>query len=92
MILGVSHQTWDRENLVIVDGVEFCVLKTCQDPSTHIAPKHQDTGKEEQNIKRNHLPSLFHWFDDAQLTQPLEMKENGTRQLLCRSLLQEERL
>ena len=84
--LAVSHQTLGRENLVIVDGVEFCVSKTCQDPSTHIAPKHQDTGKEEQNIKRKSLSSFFHQFDDPQLTQPLEMKQNGTRQLLCRSL------
>ena len=71
-----KHGGW--ENLVIVDGVEFCVSKTCQDPSTHIAPKHQDTGKEEQNIKRKSLSSFFHRFDDPQLTQPLEMKQNGT--------------
>ena len=58
--LGVSHQIWGQGEPGYCWRSRICVLKTCQDPSTHIAPKHQDTGKEEQNIKRKSLSSFFH--------------------------------
>ena len=33
--------------------------KTCQDPWTQIASKHQHTNKGAQNIQRNHFPPFF---------------------------------